>query len=49
MNGNTYLTAALITAGVGVFLWVIGPIAQHWHEKLERDLVQLKGKAKRSS
>jgi hypothetical protein len=42
MNGHTYLDAALITAGVALALWIIGPLARRWHQRLERDLQRMK-------
>ena len=42
MNGHTYLTLSLISAGLGLFVAFIGPLASRWHQKLERDLQRMK-------
>ena len=42
MNGHTYLTLSLISAGRVLFVAFIGPLASRWHQKLERDLQRMK-------
>jgi hypothetical protein len=42
MSGYTYLNIALAVAGIAIVLKVIGPLASHWHKKLERDLQRMK-------
>ena len=42
MNGHTYLTLSLISAGLVLFVAFIGPLASRWHQKLERDLQRMR-------
>ena len=42
MNGHTYLTLSLISAGLVLFVAFIGPLASRWHQQLERDLQRMK-------
>jgi hypothetical protein len=44
MNGHIYLRIALGFAAIGLVLWVIGPIADRWHKRLEMDLQRMKQK-----
>ena len=42
MNGHTYLTLSLISAGLVLYVAFIGALASRWHQKLERDLRRMR-------
>lgn len=42
MSGNTYLNIALVVAGIGLTLRILGPLASRWHKRLESDLQRMK-------
>ena len=41
MNGYGFLFASLMTATVGIGLYLLGPTLDRWHARLQRDLSRL--------